>query len=72
MERSRAHNDLCRGGPKAENEVGVVVANWLTEKVVGVERQSDMVMKANVIIRDAVWEVVSFYCYKWGVGWRIV
>ena len=26
-------------------------------------------MKVNVIIRDAVWEVVSFYCYKWeGVG----
>ena len=26
-------------------------------------------MKVNVIIRDAVWEIVSFYCYKWeGVG----
>ena len=29
---------LCREGPKAENEVGVVVANCLTEKVVGVKR----------------------------------
>lgn len=42
--------------------MGVVVINWVLEKVVGVERYSHKVMKVNVIIGDAVWEVVSCYC----------
>lgn len=42
--------------------MGVVVAKWLVEKVVGVERYSDerysdVMMKVNGVIRDAVWEV---------------
>lgn len=44
--------------------MGVVVAKWLVEKVVGVERYSDerysdVMMKVNGVIRDAVWEVSS-------------
>ena len=42
--------------------MGVIVANWLTEKVVGVERFNDRVMKVNIVIGDVAWEVVSCYC----------
>ena len=49
------------GGCKAENGVGVIVANWLIGKVVGVERFNDRVMKVNIIIGDVVWAVVSCY-----------
>ena len=46
---------------KAENGVGVTVANWLIGNVVGVERFNDRVMKVNIVIEDValVWEVVS-------------
>ena len=47
---------------KAENSVGVIVANWLIGKVVGVERFNDRVMKVNIVIRDVVWEAVPCYC----------
>ena len=53
---------LGSGGCKAENGVGVTVVNWLIGKVVGIERYTDRVMKANVVIGDVVWEVVSCYC----------
>ena len=42
--------------------LGVVVTNWLIEKAVDAERHSDKVIKMNVIIGDAVWEVASYYC----------
>ena len=55
------------GGCKAENGVGVIVANWKVHwKVVGVERFNDRVMKVNIIIGDVVWEVVSCYCPQAG------
>ena len=50
------------GSCKAENGVGVIVANWLTFPVVGVERFNDRVIKVNIMIRDVVWEVASCYC----------
>ena len=53
-------------GCKAENGVDVIVANWLIEKVVGVERFNDRAMKVNIIIGDVVWEVVSCYCPQAG------
>ena len=34
--------------------MGLIVANWLMEKVVGVERFNDRVMKVNIIIGDVV------------------
>ena len=40
------------------NGVRAAVAKWLAEKIEGVNRYSDRVMKNNVIIRDTVWEVV--------------
>ena len=46
--------------------MGVIVANWLIVKVVGVERFNDRVMKINIIIEDVVWEVVSCYCPQAG------
>ena len=46
--------------------MGVIVANWLIVKVVGVERFHDRVMKINIIIEDVVWEVVSCYCPQAG------
>ena len=46
---------------KAENGMGVIAANWLIGKVVGVERFIDRVMKVNIVIGDVVWEVVSCY-----------
>ena len=52
---------LWSGGCKTENGVGVIVAIWLNGKVVGIERFNDRVMKVNIVIGDAVWEVVSFY-----------
>ena len=52
---------LWSRGCKAENGVGVIVANWLIGKVVGVERFNDRVMKVNIVIGDVVWEVVSSY-----------
>ena len=52
---------LWSGSCKAENGVGVIVANWLLGKVVGVERFNDRVMKVNIVIEDVVWEVVSCY-----------
>ena len=42
--------------------MGVIIANWLIRKVVGVERYNDRVMKVNIIIGDVVWEVASCYC----------
>ena len=35
---------LWSGGRKAEDGVGVIIANWLIGKVVGVERFKDRVM----------------------------
>ena len=46
--------------------MGVIVANWLIGKVVGVERFNDRVMKVNTVIGDAVWEEVSCYCPQAG------
>ena len=57
---------LWIGGCKAENGVGVIVANWLLGKVVGVERYNDRVMKANIIIGNIVWEIVTCYCPQAG------
>ena len=57
---------LWSGGCKAENDVGVIAANWLTGKVVAVERFNDRVMKVNIVIGDVVWEVVSCYCPQAG------
>ena len=51
---------------KAENDVSVIVANWLIGKVVGVERLNDRVMKVDIVIGDVVWEVVSCYCPQAG------
>ena len=53
---------LWSGGCKAENGVGVIAANWLIGKIVGVERFNDRVMKVNIIIGDVVQEVMSCYC----------
>ena len=52
---------LWSGGCKAENDVGVIVANWLIGKVVGIERYDDRVMTVNIVIGDVVWEVISCY-----------
>ena len=57
---------LCSGGCKAENGVGVMVANWLIGKVAAVERFNDRVIKVNIIIGDVVWEVVSCCCPQAG------
>ena len=57
---------LWSGGCKAENGVVVIVANWLIEKVVGVERFNDRVMMVNIVIEDVVWEEVSCYCPQAG------
>ena len=45
---------LWSGCCKAENGVGVIVANWLIGKFVGVERFNDRVMKVNIVIGDVV------------------
>ena len=57
---------LWSGGCKADNGVGVLVTEWLIGKVVGVERFNDRVMKVNIVIWDAVLEVVSCYCPQAG------
>ena len=41
---------LWSGSCKAENGVGVIVANWLIGKVVGVERFNDREMKVNILV----------------------
>ena len=38
---------IWSGGCKAENDVGVTVANWLTGKDVGIEMYNDRVMKGH-------------------------
>ena len=53
-------------GCKAEKVVGVIVANWLIGKVVGVERFSDKVKNVDIVIVDVVWKVVSCYCPQAG------
>ena len=57
---------LWSGGCKAENDVGVIYANWFIGKVVGVERFNDRVMKVNIVTWDVVWEVVSCNCPQGG------
>ena len=52
-------------GCKAENIVGVIVAYWLTEKVVGAERFNDGV-KVNIVIGDVVWDAVCYCCPQAG------
>ena len=51
---------IWSGGCKVENGVGVIVANWLVGKIVGVERFNDRV-KVNIVIWDVVWEGVPCY-----------
>ena len=46
--------------------MGVIVANWLIGKIVGVERFNDRVMKVNTVIRDVDGDVVSCYCQQAG------
>ena len=46
--------------------MGVIVANWLTGKVLGVEKYNDRVIKVNIVIGDVVWEIVSSYCPQAG------
>ena len=41
--------------------MGAIVANWLTGKVVGVERFHDRVIKVSIVFGNAVWEVVTCY-----------
>ena len=53
---------LRSGSSRAVNDVSVIVANWLTGKIVEVERYSDRAMKVNIVIGDVVWEAVSCYC----------
>ena len=53
---------LWSRGCKAENNVGVIVANWLIGKAVGVERFNDRAMKINIVIGDIVWEVSLDRC----------
>ena len=53
-------------GCKAENGVGVIVANWLIGKVVGAERFNDRVMKVNIVIGDVIWKIVSCYSPRAG------
>ena len=57
---------LWSGSCKATNDVGVIFANWLIGKVVGVERFSDRMMKVCIVIGDVIWEVVSYYCLRAG------
>ena len=57
---------LWSGGCKAENRVGVIVANWLIGKVVGVEMHNDRLKKVNIFIEDVVWEIVSCHCPQAG------
>ena len=37
--------------------MNVIFISWLIEKVVGVERFDDRVMKVIIVIGDVVWEV---------------
>ena len=53
---------LWSGCCKADNVVGVIVANWLIRKVVGSQRLNDRVIKISIVIGEVVWEVVS--CYR--------
>ena len=46
--------------------MGVIVAKWLIEKVVGVKRFNDKLTKLNTNIEDVVWKVVSYYCPRVG------
>ena len=41
---------LWSGSCKAENGVGVIVANWSIGEIVGVERYNNRVMKVNIVI----------------------
>ena len=50
----------------AENDVGVIVSNWLIGKAVGVEWYNDRVTKVTIVNKDVVWEVVSCYCPQAG------
>ena len=50
----------------AENDVGVIVTNWLIGKAVGVERYNDRVTKVTIVNKDVLWEVVSCYCPQAG------
>ena len=45
---------LWSGGCNAENGVGVLVANWLSMKVMRVERFNGRVMKVNIVIGNVV------------------
>ena len=42
--------------------MGVIVANCLIGKVVGVERCNVRLMKVITVIGDVVWEVASCHC----------
>ena len=43
---------LWNGAYKGQNGVGVIVANWLIGKFVGVDRFNDRVMKVNNVTGD--------------------
>ena len=46
--------------------MGVIVANWLIGKVLGVARYNYRVMRVNIVIGDVLWEGVSSYCSQAG------
>ena len=54
------------GSCKPENGAGLMVANWLIGKIVGVKRYNDRVIKVNVVIGHVIWEEVSCYCPEAG------
>ena len=63
---SNGYKLLWSGHSKPENEVGVMVAKWLVENTVEVEKPSARIMKVNVAVGDEVWKVISCYCPKAG------
>ena len=58
---------LWSEGCKAENGVGVIVANRLIRKIVGVERYNDRAMKVNIVIGDELMDKVVT-----SEGWWVV
>ena len=61
-----AFKNFWSRGCKTENDVGVIVPNWLIRKALRVKMFNDRVMKVNILTEDVVWEMVSCYCPQVG------
>ena len=61
---------LYSGSNTKANEVGIIMNKDMADKVVEVERYSDMIMRVKLSIGKGIWNVISVYAPQAGRNWE--